>query len=240
MSYRLCLALAVACTCSVTTAQDKPAAEKASPLKTDKDKDSYAIGMDIGSGIATQGLDLDLDMLVRGLRDAAEKKDTLLSKEEHQKQMMAFRTRMIAKAREKRESEARDKFADNIKQGEAFLAANKKKEGVKTTASGLQYKVVKAGKGATPTKADRVLAHYRGTLLDGTEFDSSYKRGAPSEFPVTRVIAGWTEALQLMKVGDKWQLYIPYNLAYGANGAGEKIKPFSTLIFDIELVEVKK
>ena len=196
--------------------------------------------MDIGEGIVAQGLDLDVEMLIRGLRDTIGKEDTVLTKEQKNAQMQSFRTRMMAKAREKQEAAAREKFADVIKQGKDFLAANKAKAGVKTTESGLQYKVIKSGKGATPTKADSVVAHYRGKLLDGTEFDSSYKRGEPTEFPVTGVIKGWTEALQLMKAGDKWELYIPSDLAYGANGAGAKIKPFSTLVFEIELVDVKK
>jgi FKBP-type peptidyl-prolyl cis-trans isomerase FklB len=247
MSYRLSLALAVFCLGGFAHAQNPPAATdkpvakpaaKPSPLKTDKEKDSYAIGMDIGNTISGQGLDIDLELLVRGLTDAAGKKDTLLTKEEHQKQMMAFRTRMMAKAREKQEAEGRKKFSAQIKKGEDFLAANKKKDGVKTTASGLQYQVIKAGKGATPTKADSVVAHYRGTLLNGTEFDSS-SPDKPIEFRVTGVIPGWTEALQLMKVGDKWRLFIPPNLAYGARGAGEKIKPYSTLVFEVELVNVK-
>jgi FKBP-type peptidyl-prolyl cis-trans isomerase FklB len=241
--HRLLLAFAVFCVCGIAPAQDKPAetpaADKLSPLKTDKEKDSYAIGMDIGNSIVGQNMDIDIELLVRGIRDVIGKKGTLLTKEEHEKQMLAFRDRMIASAQKRQAADAREKFADQAKEGIAFLAENKKKEGVKTTDSGLQYEVIKSGKGATPTKADSVLAHYRGTLIDGTVFDSSYERGSPSEFPVSGVIPGWTEALQLMKVGDKWKIFLPSELGYGAHGAGAKIKPFSTLIFEIELVEVK-
>jgi FKBP-type peptidyl-prolyl cis-trans isomerase FklB len=127
----------------------------------------------------------------------------------------------------------------NVKEGETFLAANKKKEGVVTLPSGLQYKILKTGDGPKPTKDQTVKCHYRGTLIDGTEFDSSYKRGEPTEFPVGQVIKGWTEALQLMPVGSKWQLFIPSDLAYGPNGAGQMIGPNVTLIFDIELISIK-
>jgi FKBP-type peptidyl-prolyl cis-trans isomerase FklB len=127
-----------------------------------------------------------------------------------------------------------------LKDGETFLAENGKKEGVKTLASGLQYKVVKAGTGKTPKATDTVKVHYNGTLVDGTVFDSSIQRGEPASFPVNQVIAGWTEALQLMKEGDKWQLYIPAKLAYGEQGAGGKIGPNSTLIFDVELLSIEK
>ena len=242
MPYRLIIAIVVFSLCPTAHGQDKdpPKAKTPSVLKTDKQKDSYAIGMDIGNNISGQKFDIDLELLIRGLKDVIGKKDTLFTKEEHAKQMTAFRTRMIAKAKARRDAEAADKFAKQRKKGEDFLAANKKKEGVKVTESGLQYKVLKSGDGATPTKSDSVVTHYRGTLINGTEFDSSYKRGKPAEFRVGGVIAGWTEALQLMKVGDKWQLYIPYKLAYGERGAGADIKPFSTLIFDIELLEVKK
>jgi FKBP-type peptidyl-prolyl cis-trans isomerase FklB len=243
VNYFLSLAVALLCICGIAQAQDNPtetpAAEKPSPLKTDKDKDSYAIGMDIGNSIIGQNLDVDLELLVRGIQDVVSKKGALFTKEEHEKQMLAFRDRMMAAARKRQEADAREKFAEQAKEGIEFLEKNKEREGVKTTKSGLQYEVIKSGEGATPTKADSVLAHYKGTLIDGTQFDSSYDRGSPSEFPVMGVIPGWTEALQLMKVGDKWKLYIPSELGYGAHGAGAKIKPFSTLIFEIELIEVK-
>ena len=242
MSYRFILALVVFCICPVAYGQDKEPAEtkKDSVLKTDKEKDSYAIGMDIGNSIVNGKLDLDIALVIRAIQDVTGEKDTLLTKEEFGKQMGEFRKRMFAKAQERRKAEAAAKFVKQKKEGEDFLAANKKKDGVKVTDSGLQYKVIKSGDGATPTKSDTVVTHYRGTLIDGKEFDSSYKRGKPAEFPVGGVIAGWTEALQLMKEGDKWELYIPYNLAYGERGAGADIKPFSTLIFEIELIKVKK
>ena len=240
MSHRLTIVLAVFCISPVAFGQDKEPPKKESVLKTEKQKDSYAIGMDIGNSIVNGKLDLDIELVMRAIQDVTGEKDTLLTKEEFTKQMSDFRKRMFAKAQERRKAEAAAKFAEQKKAGEDFLAANKKKEGVKVTESGLQYKVIKSGDGATPTKSDTVVTHYRGTLIDGKEFDSSYKRGKPAEFRVGGVIAGWTEALQLMKEGDKWQLYIPYNLAYGERGAGADIKPFSTLIFEIELLEVKK
>ena len=233
MSYRLCLALVVSCLCGIAHAQDKPAAEKpadkASPLKTDQQKDGYAIGMDIGNNFLTSKLDLDLPSLFRGIEDAMTKKKTLLTKEEQRKQLATLRERMTKK-----------QFTEQIKKGEDFLAKNKKRKGVTTTKSGLQYEVLKSGKGATPTLKDSVVAHYHGTLIDGKVFDSSVERKKPSDFPVSGVIPGWTEALQLMKVGDKWRLVIPADLAYGAQQRGRDIQPYSTLVFEVELLEIKK
>jgi FKBP-type peptidyl-prolyl cis-trans isomerase FklB len=205
--------------------------------KDPKDKISYSIGVDIGRNMKRSGIDINPAMLAKGLGDAVSGNKTALTDEEMQQTLQAFQTEMRAKAMKSRE-EAGDK---NKAAGEAFLAENKKKEGVVTLPSGLQYKIVTAGKGEKPKSTDTVVTNYRGTLIDGTEFDSSYKRGEPASFPVNGVIAGWTEALQLMPVGSKWQLFIPSNLAYGPSGPpGSPIGPNSTLLFDIELLSIKK
>jgi FKBP-type peptidyl-prolyl cis-trans isomerase FklB len=212
------------------------AADEKLELKDAKQKSSYAIGMDIGSNFKRQEIDIDAKALAAGLADALSGKPQMTEAESKQV-LNDFRTSMMAKMQEK------DKAAGekNVKAGEDFLAANAKKEGVKTTASGLQYKVLKSGdgKGKTPKATDTVKVHYHGTLIDGTVFDSSVERGEPAEFPVNGVIPGWTEVLQLMKEGDKWQVYIPSKLAYGERGAGGKIGPNATLIFDVELLKVQ-
>lgn len=204
-------------------------------LKSDRDKVSYSIGLEIGNNFKKQSIDVDADILARGMKDALSGGKTLLTEREIQETMTAFQKDMMAKQAEKVKAIA-DK---NKKDEDAFLAQNKKKEGVKTTSSGLQYKVVKDGEGAMPKATDMVTVNYRGTLIDGTEFDSSYKREEPATFPVDGVIAGWTEALHLMKVGSKWQLFIPSNLAYGERGAGQAIGPNATLIFEVELLSIK-
>ena len=206
-------------------------------LKDAKQKLSYAIGMDIGSNLKRQEIDVDGKILAAGIADALAGK-LQLSDAEAKQVIMEFQTQMRAKM-ESKQKEAGDK---NVKAGEDFLAANAKKDGVKTTASGLQYKVIKAGdgKGKTPKSSDTVKVHYHGTLIDGTVFDSSVDRGMPATFGVDQVIPGWTEVLQLMKEGDKWQVYIPSKLAYGPRGAGQQIGPNSTLIFDVELLSVEK
>ncbi len=206
------------------------------PLKTQKDKVSYSIGLDIGRNLKRQGVDVDPQVLLRGLRDAVGGGKTLLTEEEVREVMTQWQAEMRAAHGKQQEAVA----TKNAKDGAEFLAQNKSKDGVKTTASGLEYKVVKEGAGATPTPEDTVTAHYRGTLLDGSEFDSSYKRGEPASFPVTGVIPGWTEMLQLMKVGTKVIVWIPSSLAYGERGAGNTIGPNATLTFEIELLEVKK
>jgi FKBP-type peptidyl-prolyl cis-trans isomerase FklB len=205
-------------------------------LKDQKQKVSYAIGMDIGANFKRQDIDIDPKALASGLADAIAGKPQFTETEAKQV-LNEFRTQMMAKM-EARDKEQGDK---NVKAGEEFLAANAKKEGVKTTASGLQYKVLKSGdgKGKTPKPTDTVKVHYHGTLIDGSVFDSSVQRGEPAEFPVNAVIPGWTEVLQLMKEGDKWQVYIPAKLAYGAQSPSPKIGPNSTLIFDVELLSVQ-
>jgi len=216
---------------SSAVAQDKP------DLTNPKQKTSYAVGVNIGSGLKAQDLDLDAKALAAGVADALGGKPAL-TEDQVRDTLMKFRQDLEAK----NTAEAA-KYADgakNLKDGEAFLTANAKKEGVKTTPSGLQYKVLKSGTGETPKKADTVTVHYTGTLIDGTVFDSSVQRGQPATFPVGGVIPGWTEALQMMKVGDKWQLFIPAKLAYGEQSPSPKIGPNSTLIFEVELLGIEK
>lgn len=203
-------------------------------LKDQKDKVSYSIGLDIGKNFKQQNIEVNLEAMTAGLKDGLGSGKSQLTDEQVREVMMAFQQEMTAK----RQAGAAAAGNKNKQEGETFLAANKAKDGVKTTASGLQYKVLKDGTGKTPKATDTVTTHYRGTLIDGTEFDSSYKRNEPTSFPVNGVIAGWTEALQMMKEGAKWQLFIPSELAYGAQGAGRLIGPNATLIFDIELISV--
>lgn len=212
------------------------AAENDSPLKTDKDKASYSIGMDIGRSFKTQKLDVNADALTQGFKDSFGGGKLLLTPEQASQALESFKKEMMSR----HESTMKDSSEKNKKEGETFLAANAKKEGVKTLPSGLQYKVITAGKGKTPKATDTVKTHYKGTLIDGTEFDSSYARNEPATFPVTGVIPGWIEALQLMPVGSKWQLFIPSKLAYGESGAGQAIGPNATLLFDIELLSIEE
>lgn len=208
----------------------------AKELKTDKEKVSYAIGMSIGSDMQRQELDLDVKLLTEGLSAAYSNQETLLNQEDMVKVLVAFQQKKQAELQAK----ATEISAKNKADGQKFMEENAGKQGVKTTASGLQYEVLTKGEGATPTANDKVTVNYRGTLVDGTEFDSSYKRGEPVSFPVSGVIAGWTEALQLMKEGDKFRLVIPSDLAYGERGAGQLIGPGSTLVFEVELIKVEK
>src|SRR6266566_2970650 len=204
--------------------------DKSTPLKDSKDKISYSIGLNIGFNLKKQNVTINPDTFVLGLKDALAGKPQM-TEEQVKETMTAFEKEMT----DKQKAAGVKNGAD----GEKFLAENKKQEGVKTTASGLQYKVLKEGSGAQPKETDTVIANYRGTLIDGTEFDSSYKRGQPATFPVSGVIRGWTEALQMMKVGSKFQLFIPANLAYGEQAMGPDIGPNSTLIFEVELQDVK-
>ncbi len=205
-------------------------------LKTQKDKVSYIIGTDIGNNFKKQGIDIEPDVLMKGIRDALGGSKSLLSEKETTDIMNAYKQEFMAKQAEA----ARVLGEKNKKEGEAFLAENSKKEGVKTLPSGLQYKVIAEGNGKSPKPADTVVVNYRGTLIDGTEFDSSYKRGQSATFPVSGVIPGWTEALQLMQEGAKWQLALPSALAYGERGAGGSIGPNAVLLFEVELVAVKE
>jgi len=204
-------------------------------LPTDKERFSYAIGMNLASGLKQQKVDIDPDMLLRGLKDALAGGKTLLTPEEEQ---LAI-AQLQAQIRKTQEDEIKRLGEENMKNGADFLAANKTKEGVVTLPSGLQYKILTAGTGDKPSVTDTVTCNYRGTLLDGTEFDSSYKRGQPASFPLNGVIKGWTEALQLMPVGSKWQLFLPPEIAYGPRGAGGVIGPNATLIFEVELLSIK-
>jgi FKBP-type peptidyl-prolyl cis-trans isomerase len=203
------------------------------PFKSKKDKTSYMLGMNYGKQLKQNDIDVDFDQFLKGLKDAGTGK-TLLTEEQARAAYMEFTQELTAKRQEKQKAEGEK----NKKAGETYLAENKKKEGVQTTASGLQYKIETKGTGKVPTSADTVVCHYRGTLIDGTEFDSSYKRGEPASFAVTGVIKGWTEALQMMPVGSKWKLTIPAELAYGERGR-PNIPANSTLLFDIELVDIK-
>ncbi len=205
-------------------------------LKKQKDKVSYIIGMEIGKNFKKQSIDIDPDILVKGIKDAISGGKPLLTEQEVQETMVTFQKEMMAK----QEELAKKLGEKNKKEGEAFLAEIKKKEYVITLPCCLQYKVGKAGTGKKPKLTDTVMTQYRGTLIDGTEFDSSYRRGQPVSFPVTGVIPGWTEALQLMEEGAKWQLFIPPNLAYGERGAGRDIGPNATLVFEIELISIQE
>ncbi len=218
----------------------KPAttANHAAPLtlKTDKEKFSYALGMRMGANFKKQEVSVDPAILTRGLKDALAGGKTLLTEEQAQTALMQVQNELRQKQQAKMQAEA----TENKKQGEDFLAANKSKEGVVTLPSGLEYKILTEGTGPKPLASDTVECNYRGTLIDGKEFDSSAKHGGPATFPVSGVIKGWTEALQLMPVGSKWQLFIPSDLAYGNRGAGPEIGPDSTLVFEVELVSIKQ
>ncbi len=215
------VAISGALACVVLCAQD------AALLKTKKDRTSYAMGADLGKQLRAQNVEIDPALVERGLRDALSGGKTLLSEAEVQQTLEAFQEELRTNLN-----------AKNKKEGEDYLAKNKSSEGVVTLASGLQYKILKAGDGPKPTLEDTVVCHYRGTFINGTEFDSSYRRNQPASFPVKGVIKGWTEALQLMPVGSRWQLAIPSNLAYGERGVGP-IGPDTTLLFEVELLAIQ-
>jgi FKBP-type peptidyl-prolyl cis-trans isomerase len=204
-------------------------------LKTQKDKFSYALGMNLGANLHKQSVPVDPNIMARGLKDALAGGKTLLTEEEARAAITTVQNDM----REKQQAKMQAAGGANKKEGEAFLADNKSKEGVIALPSGLQYKVLKEGNGPKPTATDSVVCNYRGTLINGTEFDSSTKHGGPATFPVNGVIKGWTEALQLMPVGSKWQLFVPSDLAYAERGAGGDIGPNATLIFEVELVSIQ-
>lgn len=210
-------------------AQDKAASPGTTQLKDQKDKVSYSIGLNIGFSMAKESVDVNPDALAAGVRDALAGKPQM-NEAQVKEIMTSFEKDMTTKMEEKGKEAAAA--------GEKFLADNKGKPGVKTTASGLQYKVIKEGTGAQPKATDMVTVNYRGTFIDGTEFDSSYKRGEPASFPLSGVIAGWTEGVQLMKVGSKYQFFVPAKLGYGTNGR-PGIPPNSTLVFEVELLDVK-
>src|SRR5436305_14617216 len=227
----------VTATKKTTTAKRTPATTKpkAVALTTEQDKISYALGMNMAKTLQRQSLEVEPDVLVKGLKDVLTGSKTLLSEDEARATLTVLQNDLRTKQQEK----AQQVGMSNKKEGEDFLAANKSKEGVVTLPSGLQYKILKEGTGPKPSTTDTVVCNYRGTLINGTEFDSSYKRGQPATFPVNGVIKGWTEALQLMPVGSKWQLFIPPDLAYGQRGAGADIGPNATLIFEVELLSIQ-
>jgi FKBP-type peptidyl-prolyl cis-trans isomerase FklB len=205
-------------------------------LKSDDAKAAYIMGHQTGANFKRNGVELDVDSFLKGLKAGVDGKDSTFSQSETQTIMESFQKKVTAKRDELRASEGKV----NKEAGAQFLEANKKKEGVKVTASGLQYKVITEGKGKKPSASDTVTTHYKGTLIDGKVFDSSYDRGEPATFPVSGVIKGWTEALQMMPVGSKWELYIPSELAYGSRGAGADIGPDATLVFEVELISIKE
>jgi FKBP-type peptidyl-prolyl cis-trans isomerase FklB len=230
MKRRIAMAMCVAVALSgAAFAADTP------ELKTDKEKISYSIGMEIGGNLKRGSVEVDPDLLAKGLKDSYGGGKTILTEDQARQAIADFQKTLMAKQAETMQKLSEKNKAD----GEKFLAENGKKEGVKTLPSGLQYKEIAPGTGKSPKTTDTVTTHYKGTLIDGTEFDSSYKRGEPVSFPVSGVIAGWTEALQLMKEGAKWQLFVPPNLAYGERGAGREIGPNATLIFEVELISIQ-
>jgi len=211
-----------------------PPSSTAPVLVTPKDKTSYAIGMGIGKSLHRDSVDIDPNALLQGIKDGLAGSPPLMTDDEIKSAITALQ----AEVRQRQAAKMQAAGETNKKQGEAFLAANKAQPGVVTLPSGLQYKILKEGTGPKPAASDSVVCNYRGVLLDNTEFDSSYKRGQPATFQVGQVIRGWTEALQLMPVGSKWELFIPPELAYGERGAGENIGPNATLIFEVELLSI--
>lgn len=223
-------------------AEAKPAAAAAGELATQEQKVSYILGMNIGSQFKANEVPLDQASFLAGMKSAIDGSEPKLSQEQIQQTMKAFQEEMMkkqAEAEQKQQAELEAAAAKNKQEGEKFLADNKARAGVVTTASGLQYEVLSEGKGPKPKETDTVTVHYRGTLIDGSEFDSSYSRNEPATFAVNAVIPGWVEALQLMPEGSKWKLYIPSDLAYGPGGTGGKIGPNATLVFEVELQKVE-
>ena len=219
------------------TRRAAPAAKTPTPLAltTQKDKFSYALGMNLGGSLKKQAVAVDPNILARGLKDALAGGKTALTEDQARATLMDVQTEM----RKKQQDQMQAAGEASKKEGATFLAANKTKDGVVTLPSGLEYKILTQGTGPKPTASDSVVCNYRGTLINGTEFDSSYKRGEPATFPVSGVIKGWTEALQLMPVGSKWQLFIPSDLAYGERSPAPEIGPDSTLIFEVELLSIQ-
>jgi FKBP-type peptidyl-prolyl cis-trans isomerase len=227
MKYLWIIALSVGMLANVAQAEEGPS------IKNDDEKVNYSLGYQIGGELKGQNVSIHSDLVIRGIQDAVSGEQPLMAPADMRTTLVELRKRVVAEHREKQRQAAEQNRAE----GEAFLAKNAKKDGVTTLPSGLQYKVLAEGEGATPKATDSVTVHYRGTLIDGTEFDSSLRREKPATFAVNRVIAGWTEALQLMQAGDKWQIFIPQALGYGQRGAG-KIPPNSALVFEVELLSV--
>lgn len=228
--------LAVALLCVAVSACNQPGGTKElKELTTDTQKGSYALGMDVASYLKRMDIEVDLDAVALGMRHGLAGTDSLMTAAELQQAMQDFQKRAQESMVQKQQKAA----AENTEKGTTFLNDNKTKAGVQTTASGLQYQVLTEGAGPKPKATDTVSVNYRGTLIDGTEFDSSYKRGQPVTFPLNGVIPGWTEGLQLMSVGSKYKFFIPGNLAYGERSPSPDIPPNSTLIFEVELLEIK-
>jgi len=223
------VAAAAMLACGPSTAQEAP------KPTTKAEQLSYSIGADLGRSFQRQGIELDPAMLLRGLEDALAGRAPAMDEEAMRTAMAELQATLMNKQQEARHKQA----SATLEEGARFLAENRGKPGVTTLPSGLQYRVITSGSGASPADSDTVTVNYVGRLIDGTEFDSSLKRGKPATFPVNGVIPGWTEALKLMKVGDKWELYIPTNLAYGERGAGGAIPPNSALVFEVELLSVE-
>ncbi len=228
--------LSIIVAAAVVAAATVSAQEAPAPFANDTAKLSYSIGLNIASSLKAQGIDLDAETLAKGIADGLGDGATLITMDEARQTIQAFQQEMQAKQMAKMKQQA----DDNGKAGEAFLAENAKKDGVVVLPSGLQYQVIEPGDGPKPKATDTVKVHYRGTLIDGTEFDSSYERNEPAVFGVDKVIPGWTEAMQLMPVGAKWKLFIPAKLAYGERGTpGGPIPPNATLVFEVELLGIE-
>jgi FKBP-type peptidyl-prolyl cis-trans isomerase FklB len=221
--------MAIAFTAGVLQAQDETA------LKNSKEKLSYALGMDLGNQFRKQAVQVNPEVFLQGLKDAISGSKTLLTEEQVRNQITELQNQMRTKYLVERAAIGKTNKAE----GEAFLAGNKSRPDVITLESGLQYRIIKTGDGPKPALQDTVMCNYRGTLINGAEFDNSYKQNKPASFPVGKVIKGWTEALQLMPVGSKWQLFVPPNLAYGENGAGNIVGPNATLIFEVDLLSIQ-
>jgi FKBP-type peptidyl-prolyl cis-trans isomerase FklB len=235
------------CACHPVQKQNSKVAEKKeitkADLKTQDDNISYSLGFSMGSRFIRDGLNINLEVFQEGMKDGFTGSRQILSEQEMQQTMMALQQKMMAKRQTEhmKEMEERKRLGEaNKEKGEKFLEANKTKEGVTTLESGLQYKILKKGTGASPKATDTVKCNYRGTTIDGKEFDSSYKRGEPATLALDRVIKGWTEGLQLMKEGGKWEFFIPSELAYGERGSGPDIGPNQVLIFEVELLKIEK
>jgi FKBP-type peptidyl-prolyl cis-trans isomerase FklB len=211
-------------------------AAEVTDLEDEKQKLSYSIGYQVGGDFRRQGLEIDPELVVKGVLDAQAGSEPLMTPQEMRQALTELRQQAAAAASQQREEQS----AKNLAEGKAFLAENAEKEGVRTLPSGLQYQVLSEGEGDPPGATDNVTVHYRGTLIDGSEFDSSYGRGEPATFPLDRVIPGWTEGLQLMRPGAKYRLFVPSELAYGERGSGAKIGPHSTLVFEVELLSVQR
>jgi FKBP-type peptidyl-prolyl cis-trans isomerase FklB len=229
MKYIIMTVLGVVLSLGISFAGDKL------ELKDQNQKESYILGYKSGENFKNQGLNIDVEIFSKGLKDATGGNAPQMTTEEINATLQELQRRMVA-TQQKR---LRVMAAKNLEEGKTFLAQNAKKDGVKTLPSGLQYKVIKEGSGKMPKAEDTVTVNYRGTFMNGTEFDSSYKRGQPATFKVNGVIKGWTEALQLMKEGAKWELFIPSDLAYGERSVGQTIPPNSTLIFEVELLSIQ-